>query len=115
MVDVTRLPSAAGCLRQLDLIERVPLERYLEGVVPHEIEQPAVGPPGPDRACPYPARQQPSFQIDGYHLCNDTQCQVYSDPRQAGSAVLQAIAATRGRLLSWQVPDQRCLYASNGV
>ena len=33
------------------------------------------------------------FSIDGYHLCSDTQCQVYSDPRHAGAAVREAIAA----------------------
>ena len=40
------------------------------------------------------------FSVDGYHLCSDTQCQVYSDPRHAGAAVREAIAATQGKLLS---------------
>ena len=100
------------------LIEQVPLERYLEGVVPHEIG--AGSPPSALQAQTVLARtwafaNSHRFRIDGYHLCSDTQCQVYSDPRQAGSAVLQAIAATRGRLLSWQgSPISAVYHDSNG-
>ena len=100
------------------LIEQVPLERYLEGVVPHEIG--AGSPSSALQAQTVLARtwalaNSHRFLIDGYHLCSDTQCQVYSDPRQAGSAVLQAIAATRGRLLSWQgSPISAVYHASNG-
>ena len=100
------------------LIEQVPLERYLEGVVPHEIG--AGSPLSALQAQTVLARtwalaNSHRFRIDGYHLCSDTQCQVYSDPRQAGSAVLQAIAATRGRLLSWNgSPISAVYHASNG-
>ncbi|MFM8936422.1 MAG: SpoIID/LytB domain-containing protein [Vulcanococcus sp.] len=100
------------------LVEQVPLERYLEGVVPHEI-----GAAAPAAALAAQAvlartwalRNQHRFLVDGYHLCADTQCQVYSDPRQAGPSVRAAIAASRGRVLSWrQQPIHAVYHASNG-
>jgi len=100
------------------LVEQVPLERYLEGVVPHEIG--AGSPSAALQAQTVLARtwalaNSHRFRIDGYHLCSDTQCQVYSDPRQAGSAVRQAITATQGRLLSWKgKPISAVYHATNG-
>ena len=100
------------------LVEQVPLERYLEGVLPHEI-----GASAPASALAAQAvlartwalRNQHRFAVDGYHLCADTQCQVYSDPRQAGAGVRRAIAATRGRVLSWrQQPIHAVYHATNG-
>ena len=100
------------------LVEQVPLERYLEGVVPHEIG--AGSPTAALQAQTVLARtwalaNSHRFRIDGYHLCSDTQCQVYSDPRLAGGAVRKAIQATSGRLLSWQgQPISAVYHASNG-
>ena len=100
------------------LVEQVPVERYLEGVVPHEIG--AGSPTTALQAQTVLARtwalaNSHRFRIDGYHLCSDTQCQVYSDPRQAGVAVRQAIAATSGQLLSWErQPISAVYHASNG-
>ena len=100
------------------LVEQVPLERYLEGVLPHEIG--AGSPAAALRAQAVLARtwalaNSHRFEIDGYHLCSDTQCQVYSDPRQAGDAVRQAIAETAGQVLSWdQRPISAVYHASNG-
>ena len=100
------------------LLEQVPLERYLEGVVPHEI-----GAGSPEAALQAQAvlartwalANSHRFGIDGYHLCSDTQCQVYSDPRYAGSAVRQAIKATTGQVLQWNgKPISAVYHASNG-
>jgi len=100
------------------LVEEVPLERYLEGVLPHEI---GAGAPAAALAAQavlartWALRNQHRFAVDGYHLCADTQCQVYSDPRQAGGSVRQAIAATSARVLSWQEQPIHAVYhASNG-
>jgi SpoIID/LytB domain protein len=100
------------------LVEQVPLERYLEGVLPHEI---GAGAPAAALAAQavlartWALRNQHRFAVDGYHLCADTQCQVYSDPRQAGAGVRRAIAATRGQVLSWQRrPIHAVYHASNG-
>ena len=100
------------------LVEQVPLERYLQGVVPHEI---GAGSPAAALAAQavlartWALRNQHRFAVDGYHLCADTQCQVYSDPRQAGGAVRQAIQATSGQVLAWQgQPIHAVYHASNG-
>jgi len=100
------------------LLEQVPLERYLEGVVPHEIG--AGSPAAALQAQAVLARtwalaNSHRFSLDGYHLCSDTQCQVYSDPRQAGTAVREAIKATAGQVLQWQgTPISAVYHASNG-
>ena len=100
------------------LVEQVPVERYLEGVVPHEIG--AGSPMAALQAQTVLARtwalaNSHRFSIDGYHLCSDTQCQVYSDPRQAGAAVREAIAATQGKLLSLNnQPISAVYHATNG-
>ena len=100
------------------LVEQVPLERYLQGVVPHEI---GAGAPAAALAAQavlartWALRNQHRFAIDGYHLCADTQCQVYSDPRQAGGTVRQAIQATSGQVLASQGrPIHAVYHASNG-
>ena len=100
------------------LLEQVPLERYLEGVVPHEI---GAGSPAAALAAQavlartWALANRHRFRVDGYHLCSDTQCQVYSDPRQASQPVRQAIAATSGQVLSTQgQPINAVYHASNG-
>jgi SpoIID/LytB domain protein len=100
------------------LVEEVPLERYLLGVVPHEI---GAGSPPVALAAQavlartWAIRNQGRFVVDGYHLCADTQCQVYGDPRQAGSAVRQAVGATHHQVLAWQgMPIHAVYHATNG-
>ena len=100
------------------LLEQTPLERYLKGVVPHEIG--AGSPPAALQAQAVLARtwalaNSHRFAVDGYHLCSDTQCQVYSDPRLAGPAVRQAIQSTAGQVLQWDgQPISAVYHASNG-
>ena len=100
------------------LLEQVPLERYLEGVVPHEIgagSPPAALAAQAVLARTWAVRNRHRFVVDGYHLCADTQCQVYKDPRHAGAGVRQAIAATRGQVLAWRgEPIHAVYHASNG-
>ncbi|MEI6615659.1 MAG: SpoIID/LytB domain-containing protein, partial [Cyanobium sp. ELA507] len=100
------------------LLEEVPLERYLMGVVPHEIgagSPPAALAAQAVLARTWAVRNRGRYRADGYHLCADTQCQVYSDPRVAGPAVRQAIAATRGLVLSaGGGPIHAVYHASNG-
>jgi SpoIID/LytB domain protein len=100
------------------LVEQVPLERYLQGVVPHEI---GAGSPAAALAAQavlartWALRNRHRFEVDGYHLCSDTQCQVYSDPRQAGSAVRQAVSRTAGQVLAQNgEPIHAVYHASNG-
>jgi len=100
------------------LVEEVPLERYLQGVVPHEI---GAGAPAAALAAQavlartWALRNSHRFGVDGYHLCADTQCQVYGDPRLAGAAVRQAIASTRLQVLTWAGrPIHAVYHATNG-
>ena len=81
------------------LVEQVPLERYLLGVVPHEIgagSPPAALAAQAVLARTWALRNRQRFAVDGYHLCADTQCQVYGDPRQAGAAVREGARGGRG-------------------
>ncbi|MEB3235665.1 MAG: SpoIID/LytB domain-containing protein [Cyanobacteriota bacterium] len=100
------------------LIEQVPLERYLEGVLPHEI-----GATAPAAALAAQAvlartwalRNLHRYRADGYHLCASVQCQVYSDPQQATAAVRSAIHRTRAQVLTWEgQPIHAVYHASNG-
>ena len=100
------------------LIEKVPLERYLLGVVPHEI-----GHKSPFSALAAQAvlartwalANTDRFEIDGYHLCNSTQCQVYKDPDKANLEVLNAIKKTSGKVLTWEGnPINAVYHATNG-
>ena len=99
------------------LMEEVPLERYLEGVVPHEI---GVAPPEALRAQAVLARtwalgNHHRFATDGYHLCNHQQCQVYRAPQRADTATRVAIADTAGEVLNWNNQLIHINYhASNG-
>ncbi len=109
------LPDAHG---GWSLLEEVPLERYLEGVVPHEIgagSPPAALGAQAVLARTWAVRNRGRYQADGYHLCADTQCQVYSDPGLASSAVRQAIAGSRGQVLAQRdEPIHAVYHASNG-
>ena len=100
------------------LVEQVPLERYLEGVVPHEIgagAPPAALAAQAVLARTWAVRNRHRFVVDGYHLCADTQCQVYSDPRQAGAEVRQAIVSSQGQVLAAAGrPIHAVYHASNG-
>ena len=100
------------------LVEQVPLQRYLNGVVPYEIGSSA--PPEALAAQAVLARtwalaNRHRFAIDGYHLCSDTQCQVYKDPSKANQLVKDAINKTAGKYLSWKKKPIHAVYhASNG-
>ena len=100
------------------LVEEVPLERYLQGVVPHEIgagSPPAALAAQAVLARTWAVRNRIRYRVDGYHLCADTQCQVYSDPRQAGAAVRGAIAASRSLVMTaGGAPIHAVYHASNG-
>jgi len=99
-------------------IEKVPIERYLLGVVPYEIGQNA--PQSAIAAQAVLARtwalaNSHRYAIDGYNLCNHTQCQVYKSPVLANKAVSNAILMTKGKYLSWRKEPIHAVYhASNG-
>ena len=99
-------------------LENVPTEKYLLGVLPHEIG--SASPPTALAAQAVLARtwaisNRHRFAVDGYHLCSDTQCQVYKNPADANLAVAAAIDETFGKVLKWNgEPINAVYHATNG-
>lgn len=97
------------------LVNHVPVETYLRGVVPHEI---GVGAPQPTieaqavLARTYALRNLRRFAIDDYQLCADTQCQVYWGLSGTDPVTDRAITATRGQVLTYQNELVDALYSS---
>ncbi len=100
------------------LVEHVPIERYLKGVVPYEI-----GASSPEAALAAQAilartwamANSHRFKVDGYNLCSDTQCQVYKDPSNANLKIKTAIKKTSGKILTWnKKPINTVYHATNG-
>ena len=100
------------------LVEHVPIERYLNGVVPHEI-----GSGSPEAALAAQAvlartwaiANSHRFKVDGYNLCSSTQCQVYKDPSKANQKIKKAIKKTAGKILTWnKKPINTVYHATNG-
>ncbi len=100
------------------LVEHVPIERYLKGVVPYEI-----GATSPEAALAAQAvlartwavANSHRFKVDGYNLCSDTQCQVYKDPSKANQKIKKAIQKTAGKILTWSnKPINTVYHATNG-
>tara|TARA_Y100001968_G_scaffold298816_1_gene308974 strand:- start:4422 stop:5972 length:1551 start_codon:yes stop_codon:yes gene_type:complete len=99
-------------------IEKVLFPQYLKGVVPHEI-----GPGSPEHALAaqtvlartWAMANSTRFAIDGYHLCSNTQCQVYKNPNEASNRIERAIKLTAGKVLLWDgKPIHAVYHATNG-
>ncbi|MEM9093042.1 MAG: SpoIID/LytB domain-containing protein [Cyanobacteria bacterium P01_F01_bin.53] len=105
-------PNAYG---NYTLVNQVPIELYLRGVVPHEI-----GPSAPQTAVEaqavlartYALRNLRRFAIDNYELCADTQCQVYRGLSGVVQRADRAIAATQGQVLTYNGELIDALYSS---
>jgi SpoIID/LytB domain protein len=98
------------------LVNQVPLETYLRGVVPHEIgtsATPAVLEVQAILARTYALRNLRRFAIDNYQLCATTQCQVYNGLAGAASTTDRAIAASRGLVLTYQNELVDAVYSSS--
>ncbi|MGD1897439.1 MAG: SpoIID/LytB domain-containing protein [Phormidesmis sp.] len=97
------------------LVNQVPIEQYLRGVVPHEI-----GAGAPRSAIEaqavlartYALRNLRRFAIDDYELCADTQCQVYFGLADTDPGSDAAIAATAGQVLTYNNELVDALYSS---
>ncbi|MBW4675802.1 MAG: SpoIID/LytB domain-containing protein [Desmonostoc geniculatum HA4340-LM1] len=105
-------PNAYGTYT---LVNEVPLETYLRGVVPYEI-----GIDAPTTALEaqailartYALRNLRRFAADNYQLCADTHCQVYYGLNGAALKTDKAIAATRGKVLTYKNELVDALYSS---
>ncbi|AUT04248.1 amidase [Nostoc sp. CENA543] len=105
-------PNAYGTYT---LVNQVPLEIYLRGVVPHEI-----GTDAPKAAMEaqailartYALRNLRRFAVDNYELCASTHCQVYYGLTGATNKTDQAIATTKGMVLTYKNQLVDALYSS---
>ena len=105
-------PNAYG---NYTLVNRVDIETYLRGVVPHEI-----GANAPRAAAEaqtiiartYALRNTRRFEADNYEMCATTHCQVYYGLAQTSNLSDRAIASTRGLVLTYDDELVDALYFS---
>ncbi|MEB3161430.1 MAG: SpoIID/LytB domain-containing protein [Synechocystis sp.] len=105
-------PNAYG---NYTLVNHVPLETYLRGVVPHEI-----GPNAPPNAAKaqtiiartYALRNRRRFAADNYELCATTHCQVYYGLSETSPKADVAINETKGLVLTYDNQLVDALYSS---
>ena len=125
-VNTTEEPQAArlygGSLRlqpnahgEFTLVNQVPLETYLRGVVPYEIG--ASAPPQAVAAQTiiartYALRNLRRFAVDDYQLCATVHCQVYKGLNDANPVSDRAIANTAGLVLTYDNELIDALYSS---
>ncbi|WP_414578488.1 SpoIID/LytB domain-containing protein [Anabaena sp. CCY 9402-a] len=105
-------PNAYGTYT---LVNQVPLEIYLRGVVPHEIGTTAPTASLESQAIlarTYVLRNLRRFAVDDYELCANTHCQVYYGLTGTSTKTDQAIAATRGKVLTYNNQLVDALYSS---
>ncbi len=109
---ITIQPNAYG---SYTVVNAVPLETYLRGVVPHE-----VGPGAPFAvmaaqailARTYALKNLHRFQIDNYQLCANTHCQVYKGLTGTDPRADEAIRQTSGLVLTYKGELVDAVYSS---
>ncbi|MEN9202709.1 MAG: SpoIID/LytB domain-containing protein [Thermostichus sp. DG_1_6_bins_120] len=109
---LTIQPNAYG---SYTVVNAVPLETYLRGVVPHE-----VGPGAPFAAMAaqailartYALKNLHRFQIDDYQICANTHCQVYRGLTGTNPRADEAIRQTRGQVLTYNGELVDAVYSS---
>lgn len=105
-------PNAFGTFT---VVNWVPLETYLRGVVPHEIGSQAPFAAVQAQAIlarSYALASRHRFAADNYELCATTQCQVYRGLEGTGANTDRAIASTRGLVLTHAGKIIDALYSS---
>ena len=99
------------------LVQRISFDKYLNGVLPHEIG--ANSPKEALKAQAVIARtwaiyNSNRFKADKFHLCVTTQCQVYK-PSIPNEKIQKAIQDTRYKILAYEgKPINSFYHASNG-
>jgi len=100
------------------LIQKIKFNDYLEGVLPHEI-----GSSSPLEALKAQAviartwgiYNSERFNMDKYHLCISTQCQVYKPPKLKNKKIQKAIQTTSNLILKYKnKPINAFYHGSNG-
>jgi SpoIID/LytB domain protein len=110
-----RLELQSNAYGTYTLVNEVPLEAYLRGVVPYEIGNSAPVASLEAQAIlarTYVLRNVRRFEVDNYQLCADTHCQVYYGLNDVSPATDKAIATTRGMVLTYKNELVDALYSS---
>lgn len=97
------------------LVNQVDIETYLRGVVPHEIGSNAPLAAAQAQtiiARTYALRNTRRFEADNYQLCASTHCQVYYGLSGTSKIADQAIASTKGLVLTYENELVDALYSS---
>ncbi|TVU52322.1 MAG: SpoIID/LytB domain-containing protein [Arthrospira sp. PLM2.Bin9] len=102
------------------LVNHVPLETYLRGVVPHEM---GAWPPAASieaqaiLARTYVLRNLHRFEADNYQICANTDCQVYKGLTEVYPSTDNAITNTRGLVLTYdgELVDAVYFSSSGGI
>lgn len=106
-------PNAYG---SYTLVNHVPVETYLRGVVPYEIginAPPTALEAQAIIARTYVLRNLRRFAIDDYQLCADTHCQVYYGLKGVAKTTDDAIARTRGQVVTYKNELIDALYSAS--
>ncbi len=105
-------PNAYG---NYTLVNKVDIETYLRGVVPHEIGRNAPKAAAEAQtiiARTYALRNTRRFLADNYELCASTHCQVYYGLGETSTISDQAILTTKGLVLTYKNELVDALYSS---
>jgi SpoIID/LytB domain protein len=110
------LKLQANAYRSFTLVNLVPIETYLRGVVPHEIGYQAPFAAVQAQAIlarSYALASRHRFKVDDYELCATTQCQVYRGLENTSEVADRAIASTQAQVLTYNNRVIDALYSSN--
>lgn len=103
--------------RTLTVVNELPLEDYLRGVVPNELNPAAFGEIEALKAQAvaartYIQRNLGQYQREGYDVCATDACQVYFGVKTEDPLATQAIAETRGVVATYDGKPINALYSS---
>ena len=101
----------------LTVVNELPLEAYLLGVVPNELSPAAFGQLEALKAQAvaartYVVRNQGQYKNEGYDVCASDACQVYMGLRTEDPLATQAVAGTRGVIATYDGQPINALYSS---
>ena len=111
------LEIAGNDKHTLTVVNELPLETYLRGVVPNELNPAAFGQLEALKAQAvaartYIVRNLGQYRNDGYDVCATDACQVYLGARTEDTLATQAIAETRGVVAIYDGKPINALYSS---
>ena len=101
----------------LTIVNELPLEAYLRGVVPNELNPTAFGQVEALKAQAvaartYIVRNRGQYKDEGYDVCASDACQVYFGLRTEDPLATQAIDGTRGIVATYEGQPINALYSS---